>query len=348
MLYGITLQEITDWILDYENLLLLFHCKFHIIIVYGLFVFIVQVLILTIEEAMAKLPTSRRPRVSAEKLTLLSVWQLSNQESYRDIADRFDLSIGHAHRCFSLFVKTLCSKVEKYIMWPMGNKGLQTLHDFSNLRDIPFPGTFAAVDGCHICIPSPRVDRASYYNRKGFHSILLQGICDSQKRFIDIFVGWPGSSHDARVWKNSPIYNFLATHTEEYLPCKSHIVGDTAYPVDTFLMCPYKDNGHLTKCQKRFNVTLSSSRVVIEQAFGLLKGRFRRLKYLDMSDLRLAPKVVTVACILHNLCLENDGDDDEYFDAFITDDLLCDSEDESHSRLGHAKRDTIAASLLVM
>jgi len=36
--------------------------------------------------------------------------------------------------------------------------------------------------------------------------------------------------------------------------------------------------------------------VVIEQTFGLLKGRFRRLKYLDMLDIKLAAEVVAAAC----------------------------------------------------
>jgi len=33
-------------------------------------------------------------------------------------------------------------------------------------------------------------------------------------------------------------------------------------------MVPYKDNGHLTQNQNNFNKILSSSRVVVEQAFG--------------------------------------------------------------------------------
>ena len=75
-------------------------------------------------------------------------------------------------------------------------------------------------------------------------------------------------------------------------------------------MCPYRDNGHLTERQKNFNVVLSSTRVVIEQAFGLLKGRFRRLKYLDMSDLTLVSHVITTACILHNICIDNNDEID--------------------------------------
>lgn len=45
-------------------------------------------------------------------------------------------------------------------------------------------------------------------------------------------------------------------------------------------------------------------RQVIERAFALLKGRFRRLKYLDMSLIDLIPDVILVCCVLHNVCLE--------------------------------------------
>ncbi|KAK0147771.1 putative nuclease HARBI1 [Merluccius polli] len=45
-----------------------------------------------------------------------------------------------------------------------------------------------------------------YTNRKLFHSIQLQAVCDSGGRFLDTFTGYPGSVHDTRVLKNSPLY----------------------------------------------------------------------------------------------------------------------------------------------
>lgn len=34
----------------------------------------------------------------------------------------------------------------------------------------------------------------------------MQGVCDHRKIFIDVVIGWPGSAHDARVWRNSELY----------------------------------------------------------------------------------------------------------------------------------------------
>lgn len=55
--------------------------------------------------------------------------------------------------------------------------------------------------------------------------------------------------------------------------------------------------------------------MVIERAFSLLKGRFRRLEYLDMIKIDEIPTIIIVSCVLHNICL---GKEDQYQD-FIED-----------------------------
>jgi len=53
-------------------------------------------------------------------------------------------------------------------------------------------------------------------------------------------------------------------------------------------------------------------RQVVKRVFALLKGRFRRLKYLHMSMAELIPYVILTCCVLYNLCLQeyNDRVDD--------------------------------------
>ena len=47
--------------------------------------------------------------------------------------------------------------------------------------------------------------------------------------------------------------------------------------------------------------------MVIEHAFGLLKGRFRRLGHFENLNIKLIVKCIMAACVLHNMCLlEND------------------------------------------
>ena len=48
--------------------------------------------------------------------------------------------------------------------------------------------------------------------------------------------------------------------------------------------------------------------MVIERTFGALKGRFRRLKYVDIQDIEKIVKVVISCCVLHEYCLQHDDD----------------------------------------
>lgn len=61
---------------------------------------------------------------------------------------------------------------------------------------------------------------------------------------------------------------------------------------------------------------MSKTRQVIERAFALLKGRFRRLKHLHMDLIHEIPNAILACCVLHNLCLqgfhENERDIEEY------------------------------------
>ena len=62
-----------------------------------------------------------------------------------------------------------------------------------------FPQCAGVVDGTHIPITSPEECPADYFHCKGWHSILMQGMVDHMGRFTDIYIGWPGRVHDARV-----------------------------------------------------------------------------------------------------------------------------------------------------
>ena len=80
-----------------------------------------------------------------------------------------------------------------------------------------------------------------------------------------------------------------------------------------WLLTPFKNNCHLTAVQIRYNEKHSGTRQVIERALGLLKGRWRRLKCLEMEAMEEIPSVVSAGCVLHNFCLLADEGDIEQF-----------------------------------
>ena len=74
--------------------------------------------------------------------------------------------------------------------------------------------------------------------------------------------------------------------------------------------------GPLTREQKRFNYQLSRARVVVECAFGRLKGRWRSIMKRNDTNVSFMPTLVTACCILHNLCeIHGDSFDDNWLEA---------------------------------
>lgn len=147
--------------------------------------------------------------------------------------------------------------------------------------------------------------------------------------------------HDARVFRQSEIGARLQNNL---LGEQFHLVGDSAYPLSINLLTPYKDNGHLTVQQVAFNVKLSCIRSTIERAFGMLKGKFRRLKYLDIETVELANKIIAATTVLHNIIILNGEDQIEDFE-IVENDFQNNMEEEvdvNIRRAGQAKRDIIA------
>jgi len=85
---------------------------------------------------------------------------------------------------------------------PWGESCKEVIDGFDHLG---FPQTVGTVDGI-IPILHPVEDASDYYNYKGFHSIITQGTVDHRGIFINVYIGWPGQVHDARVFKNSDLY----------------------------------------------------------------------------------------------------------------------------------------------
>lgn len=173
-----------------------------------------------------------------------------------------------------------------------------------------FPQCFGAIDGSHIPIQSPKEFRADYYNRKGFYSMVLQGLVDHRYRFMNVNFGYPGSVHDARVLSNSKVFRLgnsghLCPPIDRELSgvnVQPVILGDSAYPLLPWLMKPFPDNGQLTREQRQYNYRQSRARMVVENAFGRLKGRWRILLKRNDTHVEYLGNLVLACCILHNLC----------------------------------------------
>lgn len=163
---------------------------------------------------------------------------------------------------------------------------------------------------------------------------------------MDVHTGNVGSVHDSRMFRTCDLKRLLETAAGR-LPQQYHLLGDSAYSMQDYLLVPFRDNGHLNAVQAAFNKAHSGTRVEVEHAIGLLKGKFRRLKDLDMTKLCEIPYVIFAACVLHNfIIIQNGVDEDDIDVSDEDDDEGRDGPDDEPLITGEQKRLAIAHTLV--
>ena len=254
--------------------------------------------------------------ISPECRLAICLYRLARGDYYYTIAEMTGLGVSS--------VCTICSEVTRAIvenMWgDCVNKHLpKTPEEFkTKIVDMEelwqFPYCWSAVDGCHIpikCPPGGLESCKEYHNFKNFYSIVMMALVDSKCRFIWGTCGFPGNSHDAIIFQSTQLWsdikegNFIpeiAANLNGVL-VPPLVVGDSAFPFQPWLMKPY-GNAVLTPEQRYFNYRLSRARMVTEECYGQLKGRWRIL-LRKCEGSKEEVRVATLACmVLHNVCID--------------------------------------------
>ena len=184
------------------------------------------------------------------------------------------------------------------------------IRSFCDFTGCKIPQILGAIDGTHIEILAPSSDsKVDYFNRKQKFTVNTQVVIGANLEFLDVATGYPGSVHDARVLRSSALFQQAKTQIILSTPLKDVdnvkisplLLSDSAYRATLSQVKPYKQNIMLNHSQKKFNKALSSTRVTIERAFGVLKGHWRcLLKRLD-NNLENIPDIILACCVLHNI-----------------------------------------------
>eukprot|EP00794_Sanderia_malayensis_P013379 gene13378-14751_t len=149
--------------------------------------------------------TQFRQAISVRKRVAVALWRLATNSDYRTIGHLFGISKASVCLITDEFCKAVAENLQpKYIKIPVDQELDKVVTDFKFKWG--FAQCVGAIDGSHIPVKAPVEFHADYYNRKGWHSVILQGLVDSRYKFIDVNVGWPGKVHDARVFANSLLF----------------------------------------------------------------------------------------------------------------------------------------------
>ena len=102
------------------------------------------------------------------------------------------------------------------------------------------------------------------------------------KRFLYAAVGAPGSTHDARMLKESSFFDEVLSgralpdrkiNLGDFGDIPLVTIGDSAFPRFSWLIKCYNENTRDPQ-QRYFNKMLCSARVVSENTYRMLKGRW--------------------------------------------------------------------------
>lgn len=123
-------------------------------------------------------------------------------------------------------------------------------------------------------------------------------------------VGAKGRISDGGVFSNSVLWEKMSTNSIN-LPQPSPLpgctidmpyvfLGDGAFALSTNVMKPFPGHHAIGTPQRKFNQQLSSSRVVVENTFGIMTSKFRIFKSsIPLSDVKAS--IITMTCVLlHN------------------------------------------------
>ncbi|XP_008188347.1 protein ANTAGONIST OF LIKE HETEROCHROMATIN PROTEIN 1-like, partial [Acyrthosiphon pisum] len=180
------------------------------------------------------------------------------------------------------------------------------------------PNCVGSIDGKHIRIKAPVNSGSSFFNYKGYFSIVLMATADADGKFITIDVGEYGRNSDSKVFKESAFGQLLfkkklnlpenacLPHEENDPTFPYYFVADEAFPLLDNVMRPYPRRS-LTNTKRIFNYRLSNGRKSVECAFGMMASKFRILERPINFKTEKIEIVIKAICVLHNLIRVHDA-----------------------------------------
>ena len=191
-----------------------------------------------IREQVCRRDTTMRKSVPAERRLALTLYYLASTAEYRTIAHLFGVSTSFVCICIKDVCEAINKRLSRVIKFQHGEELVQVINDYEKKWGMPMCA--GAIVGTHIPILALEESHLVYVNRKGYHSIIMQAVVDSNYIFRDVVIGWPGSVHDARVLSNSSIYQRgsndqlfpeILTKQIQGKDVSPFIIGDPAYPL---------------------------------------------------------------------------------------------------------------------
>lgn len=152
---------------------------------------------------------TRRSNAVPGLVRFLAVLHFLGKASYQHVSGEIvGISQPSFSRCLVEVLQALRQLAPKYIhMGKSREERDQIKRGFFDLAGMP--NVIGAIDCTHVPLCPPSEQEHIYRNRKAYHSLNIQVICDSNLIIRDVVTGFPGSCHDAHILRQSGIYDTL-------------------------------------------------------------------------------------------------------------------------------------------
>lgn len=237
-----------------------------------------------------------KPKDLKKKL-LIFIFFISHHSTYRKIREIFGVPKSTACIIVEEMASFLYQMAKQEIKLPQNRNELEEL---KNGMSAKFSATNAVlvIDGTHIQVTSQSSDTFCFYNRKGQFSLNYVCIVDYKYRIRGLTYGF-GSMHDSRIYNISQMkrkLDLLLNDTEFF------IVGDSAFKG----MSNIKSTNQNPISEEELNL-LIKIRVIVENAFGMFKMKFKRFNYRIFNGTSLkSHKILCSSFFIHNFIIENE------------------------------------------
>jgi len=242
--------------------------------------------------------------------------------SFIDISAVFGASISSFYNSLWCVVDTINSTPAMEFHLPLDDSSwrLRTAAGFQSRGDGPFDNILGALDGIVVKQEQPAATDvaclADHWCRKGYYALNTQAICDSSYEFTWMSCTSPGSVHDSAAFASTLLgrrlmYPSVQDRAVAELIADGYcIVADEAYGASELLAVPWPGGGGGDRWKDSYNFHQSSSRIHIEQAFGMLVWRWGVFWRPLRVPYRKRPNLIRACFKLHNFCRRWDANGD--------------------------------------
>lgn len=240
-----------------------------------------------------------RDQFPVELQLAIALYRLRTSENLAKVASVFGIGDGATiHRVTKRVFDAVADL--KFISWPSPEEKVQLI---AESRDT-LPFCLGIIDGSMTPLKyRPTLNGRFYSTYKKNYAVKWQVTCDMSKRVRNLKAVVYGAIHDATIFKATGLHQ----SPDLYFSDQEYIIGDSAYPLSTRCVTPYKINNRFVTEEHRrmFNKTFSKYRVRVEHCIGEIKKRFPSLDKLPVkikseNDIALCSRWVSVAAMLHN------------------------------------------------